>query len=292
LASRSGSLASRWSELRYERLLPLAARSRAWGRRYATLVGGVELARDGRRRRAAIARIARWLDVSRAAARRIFRASLVSEAREEADTAFFMRDRDALLRWLPDRVEAPAGERPMVYLTMHFGSPVLAWVFLRERCSLDVRIIIRELDAANPMAGAKRRWGERKLVWLRELSGVDHLMTDGASVARAREHLLATGPLFAAIDVPGEVVARSSVVSMAGDRVSFSSGMLSLARMTGCTFQPVVAISRPERMAVHFGRAIEPVAGADPTAAVFAELEGFIRRFPGEWWLWPYVGPA
>jgi len=287
LAGRTGSPASRWSELRYDRLLPLAARSRAAGRQYARLVGAIELARDRRRRHTAIERIVRWQGVSRSAARRIFLASLASEALEEADSIFFMRDREALLRWFPDRREIPPLAGPTIFATLHFGHPVLSYAFLRRATEVDLRVIVRGLDAANPMAGAKRRWGERKIRWLHDLTGVESLWTDGTSIARARDHLLERGPLFAAIDVPGEAVARASTVSIAGDRVSFSSGIMALARMTRCALQPVVAISHPDRMQIHFGRRIEP--DSDPTTPLFAELETFIRRFPGEWWLWPYV---
>ena len=281
-----------WSRFRYDRLLPGAARSRAAGRHYARLVGRVEFAADRTRRRTAEARLTRWLGVSPSSAAGLFRRSLVSEAREEADSAYFMRHPDALLRWFPDRVEMPRVAGPTVFATLHLRHPVLAYAFLRRARGLDVRVVIRGLDDANPMADPKRRWGERKIAWLRELVGVDFLGTDTGSIARAREHLVAGGSLFAAIDVPGEVVARASVVEVCGERLALSAGVIALARMTRSRVLPMIALGHPERMGVHFGGAVEAGPASDPMGAVFHELEGFIRRFPDEWWLWPYVGDA
>src|SRR5436190_15820658 len=86
-----------WPTLRYRRLLPVTRVSRGTGRVYARLVAAVELGRDAARRDTAIARIVRALGVDRGEASRIFRASLASEAQEEADSTYFMsRGADAL----------------------------------------------------------------------------------------------------------------------------------------------------------------------------------------------------
>lgn len=75
-----------WPEWRYGALLARAAATRSSGACYAHLVAGVELLDAGRRRQA-MQRIGRWQRVPPAAALGIFHGSLLSEAREEADSA-------------------------------------------------------------------------------------------------------------------------------------------------------------------------------------------------------------
>lgn len=269
----------------------MAGRARRLGGLYAVLCGREELAADPERARVAIERIRRWTGASEGEARTIFRRALASEAREEADSAFFLRDGRAFDRWLPQGVEIPRPEGPVVYATLHYGHPVLSCVFLRRRGEMDVRPIIRGLDGANPMADPKRSWGQRKVGWVRDL--LDDLVfgVDPLSTARAREHLLDGGAVFAALDVPGNVSDRTSTVSVAGERLRFSTGVVALAQMTGATIVPVVARSGARSMDVSFGRSVSS-DGEDPFVEVFAELAQFIERHPDEWWLWPFVESA
>lgn len=279
------------ARFRYDVLLPLAARSRRFGAVYAGLCGRAELAADGGRARVAIERLQRWTGVPEAKAREAFRRSLSSEAQEEADSAFFQAHPEALDRWLPGSVDIPRPSGPVVYATLHFGHPVLSCVFLQRCGGIDVRPIIRGLDDANPMADPKRGWGQRKVSWVRDLLDDGVFGVDAVSTARAREHLLGDGAVFAALDVPGDVSDRTSTVSVAGEHLRFSAGIVSLARMTGSTIVPVVARSGRDAMVVEFGRPVS--AGVeDPFAVVFSELSGFIQRHPEEWWLWPFLNPA
>lgn len=280
-----------WGRWRYERLLPRAARSARAGRAYARLVGRVELWRDPVRRRVAVERIARWRRVSDADAERIFRASLVSEAQEEADSVRFIQDDGAFRRWLADAAEVPPVSGPVIFASLHLGTPVLGFLYLRDASPLDVHAIVRGLDDANPMISPKRRWGERKVAWLRERAGGAILGVDAVATAAAREHLRAGRAIFAALDIPGEVAARTAEVELGGERLRFSSGVVRLAELTRSTLVPMIALGGGERMRVHFGRPIAAVSSTDPFQEVFAELARFIDRFPEEWWLWPLVHP-
>jgi hypothetical protein len=277
-----------WSSLRYDRLLPRAGASFAAGARYARVVAAAELVLDARRRRAAIERIARWQGVARAAALRVYRASLESEAREEADTTFFARHPERLAAWLAPAAPPPPPSAARVFATLHFGSPVLIYAYLRVVRGLDVRAIARSLDAANPMPDAKRRWGERKLRWLDGVAGVPFYGTDPLSIARAREHLVDGRPLYAAVDVPGDVVARAARVELYGETLSFSAGIFALARIAGATILPALATRSDEGLHACYGREVD-ARRPDAIAAVFHELAGFVHERPEEWWLWAYL---
>jgi len=284
-------VAAAWTSWRYRWLLPWSARSRRTTQAYARLSGRIELTLDPERRARAGARIARALGCSAAAADRIFAASLVSEAQEEADTVWSMRHAHT---W-PDLFRAPADEpRPRgatVYVTLHFGSPILAFLDLRHRRVADVRLMMRPLSPANPMADAKRAFAVRKVAWVTTTSGCEPLPTDAAGTARAREHLVACGALYAAIDVPGDVVSRAAAVTLFGERILVSAGMMTLARLTGAALQPVVAVRRGETLALRYGARIPPGNDTETLTAAFHEVTRFITDDPGQWWLWPYIAP-
>jgi hypothetical protein len=290
-AGRPGWRHEAWPALRYGRLLPRAATSRAAGRCYARLVAAVEL-RDTARRRAAVNRIARWQGVSRAAALRIFHASLLSEAREEADSAYFMRDGHALEGFLPRReaLRDPGGRT--LFATLHLGSPIFAFLFLRAVAALDVRAIGRKLDQRNPMPAAKRRYGLAKEAWLADVAGVDLLEPSAHAMTTVRDLLRDDRPVFAALDVPADVVTHSARVEIAGECVAFSSGAVRIAQLAGARVVPVIALSRPGGLVLHAGAPLDVAGAADAPAAVLRTLLAFVQRFPGEWWLWPYVHAA
>jgi len=286
----SATMASTWAEWRYGKLLRHAATGRPAGRVYAGIVSQVELIRDVERRRVATARIARARRISSRAALGVYRRSLFSEAIEEADSARLMRDREALARWLaPDA--PPRIDGPVLYASLHLGTPVFGLLYLQNRLSHGVCAMVRNLDDGNPMVDAKRRWGERKMAWLRETTGGAIVGADSTAVTIAREHLLAGNAVFAAIDVPGDVVSRSTTVDLFGERVAFSSGIVRLATLTESTIVPMIALGG-ERMKVYFGSRVRSADPDDAMLRTFGELKRFIDQFPGEWWMWPYVRPA
>jgi hypothetical protein len=282
----------RWARLRYDVLLAAASRGRALGRAYAELVGAVELWRGPERRRVAAARVARWLGCSAADGARVFHRSLVSEALEEADCARFMRDRTGLLESFRVAGHEPAHAGATIYATLHFGSPILAYVYLRCVRGIDLGIIGRRLDDANPMPAAKRRFGERKVAWLEAVTGRPLLGVDADAIARARGELVEGRSLYAAVDVPGDVAARVHEVVILGARVRLSSGILGLAALTGAAVQPVVATHRGGAIVVRYGAPIAGRRGAPPLAAAAEAIGALVRELPGGWWLWPYVTPA
>ncbi len=241
-----------WMVCRYRWLLPWSARSRSAARRYARLSGRIELWRDSGRRARAGARIAHALGVSTAAADRVFAASLVSEAQEEADTVWSMRHAGAWPRLVQPPRDEPTPPGATIYVTLHFGSPVLAYLDLRHRRVADIRLIVRALSPTNPMPEVKRVFASRKVAW----------------------------------------VGRAAAVTLFGERILVSSGMMTLARLTGATVQPVVAVRRGETLTLRYGARVPAAGDAEMLAAAFRALATFIADDPGEWWLWPYVTPA
>jgi hypothetical protein len=280
-----------WAAFRYGPLLAAAARHRRLGRAYAELAGAVEFWRDRPRRRVAAMRAARWLGASTRDAARIFHRCLVSEALEEADNAYFMRHEAALDRVFRSPSGAPSTEPGTIWATLHMGSPILAYLYLRRVRRLPVAIVGRALDDTNPMPAAKRSFGKRKVAWLEAASGRPLLGVDARAIARARRELIEGRDLFAAIDVPGDVSARSAVVTIGGERVRLAAGMIALAGLTAAPIQPVVGVHEAGAIVLHYGRAIE-AREAGALVAVGAAVADLVRRFPEEWWLWPYVAPG
>jgi hypothetical protein len=217
----------------------------------------------------------------------MFRASLICEAFEEAEIVFLMAHPGAFARIFPNQDEPPH-RGGTIYVTLHFGCPVLAYLHLAWWRHLDVTVMGRALSADNPMPEAKRRYGRGKIAWVESLSR-PFLDNDAVSVIRARELLLDGRSLFAPIDLPGDVVTRVAEIDVFGERARFSSGIVTLARLSGAPLQPVVAISRPHGLTVHWGRRIEPRDDAGASTEVFSELLVFVRKFPQEWWMWPYL---
>lgn len=286
----TGPSAATWAELRYGRLLPLAARQRGFAPAYAHLVSLVESVSDRERRRVACARIGRWLGVSRVQAAAIYRACLASEAREEADTAWFMTQPWSVLEQAYRGVSCPvAPGTPTIWTILHFGSPILAYVFLCRVWGVDARIIGRSLDDANPMPSAKQAWGRRKVAWVQDVTAKPFLAVDAGSIAHAREHLLGGGALLAAIDVPGDVVGRSTTLTLFGESTRVAAGIFRIAELARVALRSLRAISRGGRIEVQHGAAIVLGAGETRLAAVESEVEAILRAHPDEWWLWPYL---
>jgi hypothetical protein len=283
---------ARWIATRYERLLPLAGRSRAAGRAYAMLVAATELRLDTPRRTTAERRIGRWLGVDPAQARRVYRDSLRSEAREEADCAYFMAHPDALDGAFRATTQPVPDEEPTIYAILHFGSPILAYLRLCRGRTRAVHVIARELDAANPMPEAKRRFGIRKVAWVHEVSGLPFFGVDGSAVVHARERLLAGESLYAAFDVPGDVAQRSAEVIVCGERLRLAAGITTLASLTRTPVQPVLGLFRGGEVEMLYGPRIPATSPQATLDAAIAQLFASVVAHPGEWWLWPYVTPA
>lgn len=279
---------SGWADWRYRRILPLATRSRAFGKVAAATLAWAELRRDPARVAVATRRIARSLGVGPDGALRIFRGALASEAQEELDAAWFMAHEDRLAQAFEH-----AGTRldpgPAILVTLHFGSPVLGFVHLARQPGAGLAIVARPLDESNPMPAAKQDWARRKVAWTERVSGRPFLSTDPASVALARSHLLDGGRLYTPVDVPGDVGSRRSRVGLLGQAAHVSGGIEVLARLTGTALQPVVAFGQGNGFRFWYGRRIESGETDAPLAAAFLELERILRERPGDWWMWPYL---
>lgn len=281
-----------WAAARWGRLLPLAARGPALVRAYSISVAEVELRLDPARRTAAQARIGRALSLSPDQALAVHRSSLVSEAREEAEAALAMRDPRSLARALAGSCAGRPATGPVIFATLHLGSPVLGWLALRRRHGVDAAMVGRPLDDANRMASAKQRWAVRKVAWAEQTGGRPFFATSGEDLARARAHLLAGGSLYTPFDVPGDVAARQEAVLVLGERVRLASGLTVLARLVGAPIQPVVTVSGADGLHTAFDEPIPPGAGDALLQRVMDSLAERVRCWPGEWWMWPYLPAA
>ena len=288
----SAAQRSIWESVRYRVLLPLTARSRRAGALYAKMCAAMEWRLDAQRRDVAVRRIERCLGVDARRASDIFWRALASEAREEADTRWFMGHPRALHNafHVPSAACPDAG--PAVWATLHLGSPGFAFVYLRCLRGIDVRMVARPLDQSNPMHEAKRAWGRRKVHWLEQVTDAAFLGVSAEATSVARSHVVRGGSLFLSIDVPGDIVARSIELDLLGERVRLALGAFQLAAMLGVPIRPIVALPRETAFEVRYGQAIEPVRSGLPTQAIEAAIGGVVQEFPDEWWLWPYLPAA
>ncbi len=281
---------ARWERWRYRSLLPVAARSLPCGRAYAALVACVEWRRDEGRRAVACARIGRWLGCDPGDARRIFRRSLASEAREEADAAFFMRHPKTLTAaCAPPRGFAEAGDAAL-YVGLHLGSPVLGYLHLCRTVAPELALIARAIDPANPMAADKRRFAERKVAWTEAQAGRPFFATDGAAMLGVRRHLRAGKPLYVLADVPADAVGRSAVCTLFGERVRLAAGLPTLARIADSAVQTLAVIRTDDGFTIWPGPRFAP--DAVDLQGVLDVLASFVRAHPEQWWMWPYVPGA
>lgn len=281
-----------WNTLRYGSLLRAAGRSEGAGRAYAALVARVEYARDRERRRVAAERISRWTGASPTDAHRTYLRALRSEAQEEADSAWFMR----AAQFPRERVVVsgfePRGNRPRIYGALHLGSPVMAYLGLCLGGEAGLPVIARELDEDNPMPAPKQAYGMRKVAWVESTAGVRFLGTDARAVLRARERLVDGGAIYAAADVPGDVVTHRATMVVCGERLSFASGIFRLAVITGADLQLVASYSRGGKIRVTCRPPIAAVSEGELAAMVADEMAVVVQDLTDEWWLWPFLLPA
>mgnify|MGYP000187149869 CR=1 FL=1 len=289
---RGDALARRWEVARYRWLLPLTTVGGGTGVVYSRLCAHVERALDAHRRAVAVERIARWLEVAPVRAQDIYFDALCSEAREESDSRRLVAGRTGLPTMCATLAPEPVHSGPVIWATLHFGSPVLAYLHLRRARGLDVQIVGRPLDDDNPMSDAKRAWGRRKVAWLERQSGLPLLGVSAEATSLARTRLLKGGSICVLMDVPGDVVARSVTLSLCGERVSLAAGIFLLAGMVGVPVLPIAVVHRGGRFELHYGRPIAPSPGRVPEADVARALAAFLLTMPGEWWLWPYLPSA
>lgn len=283
-----------WDQWRYARLLPAAARSLGRGATYARLVATIEWRRDRARRIAACRRVQGWLGVSALRASRLHWQCLWSEAREEADAAFFMRHPDALDKAFDDAVGAAVALPPptgsVIYAGLHLGSPVLGYLHLCRRLAPDLALIARAIDPDNPMPADKRRFAERKVAWVEATAGRPFFKTDAASMLGVRAHLRAGKPLYLLADVPGDAVGRSAVCTLFGETVRLAAGLATLVRISGSAVQTLAITREPRGFVVRPGPRLAPDEVDLP--AVLHALAPFIGDFPDQWWMWPYLPTA
>lgn len=281
-----------WNSLRYGSLLRAAARSERAGRAYSALVARVEYARDRERGRVAAERIRRWTGASPEDARSTYLRALRSEAQEEADSVQFMRAKP----FPRDRVVVsgfePRGNRPRIYGALHLGSPVMAYLGLCLGGEAGLPVIARELDEDNPMPAPKQAYGMRKVAWVESTAGVRFLGTDARAVLRARERLVEGGAIYAAADVPGDVVTHRAAMVVCGERLSFASGIFRLAVITGADLQLVASYNRGGTIHVKCRPPIAAASESELAAMVADEMAAVVRDLADEWWLWPFLLPA
>jgi len=181
---------------------------------------------------------------------------------------------------------------PTIYAILHFGSPILAYLHVTRTSRTPVHAVGRALDASNPMPDVKRRYAERKVAWVYATSGRPFVGVDGRAMVQARELLLAGDSLYAAIDVPGDVVSRAATITIHEDPIRIAAGIPTLAAMTKVPLQPVLAISHASHLTLHYGPQVHPTTPPATLEAITRTLFAEVDRHPTEWWLWPYMPTA
>ncbi|MFM7141665.1 MAG: hypothetical protein ACKO2K_07090 [Alphaproteobacteria bacterium] len=190
------------------------------------------------------------------------------------------------------RIERWCGVTGSVVATLHLGSPVLGFVHLSRFLGVVGRAVGRELDDSNPMPAAKRAWGTRKEAWVRDVVGAPFYGTDARALVAARDDLGRGRSVYAAVDVPGDVVARSGTVELCGERVVLSGGMLTLARLAHAPVQLVVTVLDGGLYRHEPCPPIPPGPEDAVARAIAAQASDLVRRHRDQWWLWPFVVPA
>jgi lauroyl/myristoyl acyltransferase len=226
---------------------------------------------------------------------RVFRGCLASEAREEADSAFLIRHPEALDGFFPPAVDLPAEAGPVIYATLHLGTPVLGYLCLASRVAPDLALVARGLDPANPLPATKRRFAVRKVAWVEATAGRPFFATDAAAMLRVRAHLRDGKSIYLLADVPGDAVSRSASCTLFGERVQLASGIATLARIAASPVQTFAITREAEGIAVRPGPRLEPASGArgdGVLADVLVALAPFIRAHADQWWMWPYLPAA
>jgi len=281
----------RWDSFRYDVMLPLTRRSRTLGTLYAKLCAAREWSADRQRREFTAGRIGRALGVSRQRAQAIYRRALESEAREEAEVCWLMQHFDQLEKQFAADVSFPRDGR-CIWATLHLGSPILAILYLACVRGMDLEMVGRPLGEGNPMPPAKRGWGKRKVEWLEGITRKSIFGVSAEATAIVRSRVLHGASLFVLMDVPGDVVARSVVIDLFGERIRIAAGVFVLARMLGVPIRPIVAVSRGGRTMLRYGNLIEPVGNGIPSDAIAREMGTLVRELADEWWMWPYLPEA
>jgi hypothetical protein len=121
------------------------------------------------------------------------------------------------------------------------------------------------------------------------VTGRAFLGVDARAVAAARERLLDGRPVLAAIDVPADVVSRSAAIPLFGEPMPLSAGVLQLGCLTKAPIQLVVAVQRDGAIELYGGDRIATRDFATACRDLGHGLTALLRRFPDEWWLWPFV---
>lgn len=283
------NLLAPWEQCRYLLLDRLAARSARGSDAYTYLVARIEEVLQPDRRRVATTRIAQALQIEENEARAIYRNCLASEAREEADSARLR------LAGLPIAESVVADRKntsvsgPCIFISMHWGSPMLAFLYLRSSLGLPVRLIGRPLDEDNPLPPARKAWGRQKVAWMESLAESSFIPDDGRGALEARHELLEGRSIFASIDVPATTGQRSRVIDLFGEQVVIASGLLRLAALMQVPLVPVLGHSKGHRIHVQQDTPIPAGPEEELAQAVGHWIRKTLRRQPGEWWLWPFL---
>ena len=278
-----------WEQFRYRLLNGLAARSEWGSDTYTHLVARTEEILHSDRRESATARIARSFDLHEREARSIYRLCLASEAREEADSARLLLSGTPIKNAIVTEDAIPPGVGPCIYISLHWGSPMLCFLYLRSTLGLPIRLIGRPLDEDNPLPPAKKSWGKRKVAWMEAMTESSFISDDGRGALEARHELLEGRSIFASADVPAAPGQRSRGVDLFGEQIRVASGLLRLAALTQVPLVPVLGHSHNHRIHVQIAQPIPAGSEQELAQAVGSWMRETLRRQPGEWWLWPFV---
>ena len=278
-----------WEQFRYRLLDGLAARSEWGSDTYTRLVSRGEEILQPERAQSATARIARSFHLQEKEARSIYRLCLASEAREEADSARLRLSGQPIGNAIVADDDITPVVGPCIYVSLHWGSPMLCFLYLRSTLGLPIRLIGRPLGEDNPLPPAKKSWGKRKVAWMETMTGSSFISDNGRGALEARHELLEGRSIFASADVPAAPGQRSQGIDLFGEQIRVASGLLRLAALTRVPLVPVLAHSHNHRIHVQFEQPIPAGSEQELAQAVGSWMRKTLQQQPGEWWLWPFV---
>ncbi|MDG1401740.1 MAG: hypothetical protein P8K76_12035 [Candidatus Binatia bacterium] len=278
-----------WERARYQLLDSLAARSMGGTNAYVHMISRVEEVLQRERSRTAINRISRALDLAPRDSRQIYRQCLASEAREEADSARLLVSGQPIAEAVEATPPFSPVDGPCIYITLHWGSPMITFLYLRSVLGIPVRLIGRPLDKSNPLPPGKMRWGHRKVEWMETLTGETFIPDDGAGALQARTELLEGRSIFASVDVPAQPTSRSRVIDLFGEPIRIASGLLRLAALTKVPLVPILGHSCGQKIHVAHEEPIPAAREEELAESIGIWLRKILARQPDQWWLWPFV---
>ncbi|MDW8311891.1 MAG: EamA family transporter [Burkholderiales bacterium] len=187
--------------------------------------------------------------------------------------------------------EPPTIERPALIVTFHFGGGwwlPARWGALGAPVSIVMRRGKRPEEPGERLLWALGQFRMRRIAQLSRAPLI--AVEDGATLLRVRRAWQAGNSVLALLDLPPQLVDRTSPVAFLGETAHFPSALLTLALREGRPIYLYLGETLPESLTPRY--LLERIAGTTVEEAlgeIVAALERAIRRRPGAWHGWSEV---